>query len=283
MYDSILPMNRKSIAVLLPVYRKDNPRYASMAIQSIINQTYTNLTLYIGIDGPIDENLSVIIKESEESDSRVKVLWFKENRGLAIVLNDLIDLAFDSGFEYIARMDADDISMLDRFEKQIAFLESNPNIDVIGGAISEIDENGKSRNKVITYPSSPEECRRFFSIRNPHAHPTVMFRKSFFEKIGHAYRPEYRQNQDTMLWLDGFTNDTFNANIPDIVLNFRMTDSLFNKRRNGWEFAKKQFKDRLHINRTLGYGVDADIFGFAMFSLQILPTWLRKLAYKFLR
>lgn len=276
-------MENKTIAVLLPVYGKDKKEYLSLAVNSILSQTYSDFTLYIGIDGPVDDSLSQTIKNFEKEDIRVKPIWFRENRGLAIVLNDLIKLVNETDVNFIARMDADDISLPERFEKQIAFLESNPQIDVVGGAISEIDEEGNSRNKIIVYPLSPKDCRSFFAKRNPHAHPAVMFRKNFFQKIGHGYRPEYRQNQDTMLWLDGFANGTLNANIPDVILNFRMTESLFKKRRNGWKFAKKQLIDRLIINKTLGYGFGSDIFGFAMFALQLSPTVIRKIAYKIFR
>lgn len=276
-------MDNRTIAVLLPVYGKDKEEYLTLSVNSILSQTYSDFILYIGVDGPVNDSLSKVIKGFEKNDDRVRPIWFAENRGLAIVLNDLITIANESNVDFIARMDADDISMPERFEKQIAFLKSNPQIDVVGGAISEIDEEGRSRNKVIVYPSSPKDCRTFFAKRNPHAHPAVLFRTSFFKKVGRGYRPEYRQNQDTMLWLDGFTNGTLNANIPDIVLKFRMTESLFKKRRNGWKFAKKQFKDRLHINKTLGYGFGADAFGLAMFILQLSPTWTRKVAYKIFR
>ena len=148
----------------------------------------------------------------------------------------------------------------------------------------EIDEEGKYRNKTIIYPEGPEECRHFFSKRNPHAHPAVLFRKSFFDKLkGKKYRPEYRQNQDTMLWYDGMMAGTQHANIPDVVLNFRMTNAMFKKRRNGWEFATKQFKDRLMINKKLGYNFKADIYGFAMFCILVSPVWIKKIAYKVLR
>ena len=199
-------------------------------------------------------------------------------------MNDLLDICFENGFEYIARMDADDISELSRFEKQVKFLNKHPEIDVVGGAIKEIDENGDSRNKTIVYPKTPEENRAFFAKRNPHAHPAVMFRKSFFDKLnGKKYRPEYRQNQDTMLWYDGMLAGTQHANIPDVVLSFRMTNAMFKKRRNGWAFAKKQFKDRLMINRGLGYGFGADIYGFAMFCMLVSPVWIKKIAYKVFR
>lgn len=271
-----------TIAIIFPIYKNDRETYLRSACESILNQTYSDIHLYIGVDGPVGEDLYSCLKEYEQKEN-VTIQWFSENRGLAVVLNDLLDICFENGYEYIARMDADDISMLDRLEKQMTFLQHNPEVDVVGGSITEIDENGTSRNKTIIYPQTPEECRNFFARRNPHAHPAVMFRRSFFEKAGCKYRPEYRQNQDTMLWYDGLMKGVKMANIPDVVLQFRMTDSLFKKRRNGWEFAKKQLTDRLQINRDLKYGFGANIFAYAMFCLLVSPAWIKKIAYRVFR
>ena len=76
---------------------------------------------------------------------------------------------------------------------------------------------------------------------------------------------------------------TQHANIPDVVLNFRITDAMFKKRRNGWAFAKKQFADRRMINKGLGYGFVADVYGFAMFCMLVSPVWVKKIAYKVFR
>ena len=275
-------MNKK-IAVILPVYKKDKVEFLTKSVESILYQTYKNIHLYIGVDGPVGNDLREYL-HSLEKQNTVSVVWFEENRGLACVLNDLLDMSYNEGYEYIARMDADDISETTRFEKQISFLEKHPEIDVVGGAIEEIDEKGKSRGKTIIYPATPVECRDFFSKRNPHAHPAVLFRKSFFEKLnGKKYRPEYRQNQDTMLWYDGMMAGTQHANIQDVILRFRMTDTMFKKRRNGWAFAKKQFTDRLMINRGLSYGLGADVYGFAMFCMLVSPAWVKKIAYRVFR
>lgn len=275
-------MNKK-IAVILPVYKKDRVEYLTKSVESILYQTYKNIHLYIGVDGPVGEDLRENLQLLEKQNT-VSVVWFEENRGLACVLNDLLDICFKDGYEYIARMDADDISELTRFEKQMAYIEEHPEIDVVGGAIEEIDEESKSRGKTIIYPATPVECRDFFSKRNPHAHPAVLFKKSFFDKLnGQKYRPEYRQNQDTMLWYDGMMAGTQHANIQDVILRFRMTDTMFKKRRNGWAFAKKQFTDRLMINRGLGYGFGADVYGFAMFCMLVSPAWMKKIAYRVFR
>ena len=271
----------EKIAVILPVYKNDIPKYLELSLNSVIQQDYPH-DVYVGVDGPIGDELDKKLKEYEGVEN-VHILRFKENRGLARVLNDLLTEAHDNGFEYIARMDADDISLPDRFKKQMAYLESHPEIDVVGGSIDEIDENGESRHKTIVYPETPKGCREFFSRRNPHAHPAVLFRYRFFEKVGTLYRPEYRHNQDTMLWYDGFMKNTQNANIPDVVLHYRMTETLFKKRRNGWDFAKKQLVDRLMINKGLEYGFGAHVFAYAMFVLLISPSWMKKIAYKIFR
>lgn len=195
------------VAVILPVYKNDKVPYIRLSFDSILNQTYGDIHLYVGVDGPVGNDSRVCLQEYEQ-DNRVTIEWFSENRGLAIVLNDLLDICFKEGYEYIARMDADDISVPDRIEKQMAYLSQHTDIDVVGGAIEEIDENSESRGKTIIYPLNPDDCYKFFAKRNPHAHPAVLFRKSFFDKAGCKYRPEYRQNQDTMLWLDGMKAGT---------------------------------------------------------------------------
>lgn len=272
----------EKVAVILPVYKNDKVSYMTLAIDSILKQTYKNVYLYIGVDGPVGEDLKTCLR-GYEADERVTINWFQENRGLAVVLNDLLDVCFAAGYEYIARMDADDISMPDRIEKQMSFLLEHPKIDVVGGAIEEIDENSESRGKTIIYPAGPKECYEFFSRRNPHAHPAVLFRKSFFDKAGCKYRPEYRHNQDEMLWLDGMKAGTLHANLPEVVLKFRFTDALFKERRNGWAYAKKQLQDRKIINKILGYGFGATVFGYMMFCMLVSPPWVKKIAYKVFR
>lgn len=271
------------IAVILPVYKNDKVPYVRLSFDSILNQTYQGqVKLLVGVDGPVGHELNLCLKEYENNHD-VSIQWFPENRGLAIVLNELLKIAFNNGYEYIARMDADDISMPYRLEKQMLFLEKHPDVDVVGGAIEEIDENSESKGKIVVYPLTPNECFKFFSHRNPHAHPAVLFRKSFFEKSQCLYRPEYRQNQDTMLWLDGMKAGTQHANIPDVILKFRFTNALYKKRRNGWAFAKKQLKDRKMINKILGYGFGATIFGYMMFVMLVSPAWIKKIAYKVFR
>lgn len=159
---------------------------------------------------------------------------------------------------------------------------ANPETDVVGGSIMEIDENGNSRYKTISYPTTSDKCRTFFTKRTPLAHPAILFRKSIFIKAGCKYRSEYSQNQDTMFWIDGLMKDAHMANIQDVVLCLRMTDSHFKKCRNGWNFAIKQLRYRKMVNKYLHYGFGANLFAYAMFFLLISPCFIKKLLTKYL-
>ena len=274
----VVEMERKKVAVMLPVYKNDSPAYLAKATESILYQSYRDLYLYIGVDGPVGDELHEFL-ELLDRQSIVNIVWFPDNRGLACVLNDLVAICKKEGFEYYARMDADDISEKYRLEKQVKFLDDHPEVDVIGGAIDEIDGNGNKRGKHVEYPLSHDGCRKFFYYRDPLAHPAVLFRSSYFEKVPNGYRPEYRKNQDTMLWYDGFMNGCVFANLKDTVLYFRVNDDFYN-RRNGWKRAKQMLCDRLKINKDLGYDISANLFAFAMFCMTISPSFIKKLLYK---
>jgi glycosyltransferase involved in cell wall biosynthesis len=271
----------RRIAVIMSLYKNDTLPYVSLALESIINQTFGDFDLYIKYDGLINDEINTYV--SNIVDHRLFVYKRDENKGLAQSLNELLALVKQRNYTYIARMDADDISEKNRFEKQVKYLESHPSIDMVGGAINEIDEKGNDRGKITIYPCAPTECRNFFAKRNPVAHPTVMFRRSFFEKAGWAYPTDFVRNEDTRLWHEGYKHGCVIANIPDVVLNFRMTESMFKQRRNGMEFAKSQLLLRKQIKKDLGYGIMADIYAYATFLLMISPSWVLKIAYKILR
>lgn len=268
----------KSIAVLLPVYKDDRPEYFVQSLESILKQQHCDIHIFVGIDGPVGEHLQAVLNDAAK-DERVELVPFETNRGLACVLNDLVALSKKSGYEYFARMDADDVAVPDRFEKQVAYLEAHQDVDVVGGAIEEINGEGRLRGKHVEYPLTHVECRKFFRYRDPLAHPAVMFRARYFEKVARGYRNEYRKNQDTMLWYDGFMNGCVFANLKDTVLHFRVNDDFYN-RRNGWKRAKQMLRDRLKMNKALGYDMSANLFALAMFCMTVSPSWVKKFLYK---
>ena len=216
----------KKIAFIVTVYKKDKLAYFVQAIESMVNQDYgfEYINIYLGIDGDLSEDIVNYIDENKALF--YKVLQNEENRGLAYTLNRLIEvLEYE---EYIFRMDSDDISELDRVTKQIAFMQSNPNIDIIGGAIQEIDEEG-SPKMVRTYPKSTYEAIRLIPTASIFAHPTVCFRRSFFEK-GFRYSNNLKYNQDLDLWYKVLANGVQVSNLEDIILQLRTTPEFYTRR-----------------------------------------------------
>lgn len=272
--------NDNQMVVLMSVYKNDNPVHLRLSVDSILNQTYQDFVLLIGVDGNVDKDLAVTL-HSYDGNPKVKIFWFSENRGLTAVLNNLLEEGKMLHPKYFARMDADDISRTDRFEKQVECLNENPELDVIGGAIEEMEYDGSLNGKVIQYPLTHQECFNFFATRNPLAHPAVMFRASFFDKVS-SYNASYKKNQDTELWYRAFKAGCRFGNLEDVVLTFRVSKDMY-KRRGGAKFAKEVLKLRKEINKGLGYGIKATLFGYAYYIMAVSPGWVKKIAYKVFR
>lgn len=268
---------KKRVAVILSVYKNDTEAFFTEAIDSLLHQTYTNFEVLIGVDGPVSGNMNDYLLTLEKNPL-IRVIRFDVNRGLAAVLNDLLSICKKEGFDYYARMDADDKSVPDRLEKQVTFLDNHSEIDVLGGTIEEIDEKSNLKNKKVVYPLTHEECRKRFGYRNPMAHPAVMFRKTYFEKV-EGYRNEYRKNQDTMLWLDGFLSGCQFANIAETVLYFRNDDKLIESRRRGWKYASDRLRNRWMVNRMMHCGIGPYLYAICMFFIRMSPAWVLKLLY----
>jgi glycosyltransferase involved in cell wall biosynthesis len=269
-----------NLAILLPIYLNDKADYLKQTINSLRDQTFKNFDVIFLIDGPISNELNDLIIETK--DINAIILRFDKNRGLPSVLNDGIEYCIKNNYQFIGRIDADDIALPDRFEKQMKYLIENVEIDVVGGAIEEIDEMGNSYGKVIHYPLDHKSCYKFFKRRDPLAHPAVLFRNTFFKKAG-LYNKEYIKNQDTVLWLEGFKNGCKFANLEDIVLKFRMDSFFFRKRRGGFKRAKELLLIRIKVSKELNYGIIGIFYAIILFSITIAPTFIRKITYKYLR
>ena len=264
------------LCVIMSVYKKDKLVYLTLAVDSILRQTYNKFDLYIAVDGAVDQDIETYLNCIK--DKRVQVFFRKKNKGLAQSLNDLLNIVLVKNYNFIARMDADDIACTDRFLKQRHFLLENKTIDIVGGHILEIDENNESKNKTVKYPLTHNECFLFFKKRDPVAHPAVMFKKTYFKKAG-IYDSNFRKNQDTELWFRGFKNQCHFANIDEVVLKFRISGELF-ERRGNFNDAFKFFFARIRINYKLSYNLTAYIYAFLYLLLSLSPIWFKKITYK---
>ncbi len=270
-----------NFSVLLSVYALESDFYLEQALNSIWHeQSLKPSEIILVKDGPVTDELNQVInKYQSELGDVLKIISLDENKGLAYALN--VGIKYCS-YPYIARMDTDDVSTKDRFLKQITFLMNNPDIDVVGCAISEIDENNVVIKDCVQYPLTHQDLYQFFSKRDPLAHPTAVFRHTFFEKVG-KYREDVPLAEDTLLWYEAFKSNCKFANIPDIGLLFRRTNAFY-RRRSNWNKSKSLLKFRLlYINRDLGYGVMADLYALAYFGISLMPSIVKKFLYRFLR
>jgi len=180
-------MNPK-ISVVMSVYNGE--KHLRESIESILNQTFTDFEFIIVNDGSTDNSLEII---TSYDDERIKIINNEENIGLTKSLNKAIKQARGV---YIARQDADDISLSNRLELQFKFLEKHPEVALLGTGIYVIDENGDEIEKRIMHPNP----KRSLLKGNRFIHGSVMFRKSVIDELG-AYNETLRYSQDYELWL----------------------------------------------------------------------------------
>lgn len=177
------------VSVIIPVYNANG--FLSAAIDSILNQTYKNLDIIIVDDGSTDETPK-ILKSFAKKDKRVKILTNKRNLNIATSLNRGIKLAKGN---YIARMDADDISLPNRIEKQMEYLLAHPDIVILGGQCKTIDTRDKTIGHKL-FPVTDTEIRDALYYENPIQHPTVIFNKELIPKNFSWYNPDLPPAED---------------------------------------------------------------------------------------
>ena len=166
------------ISVIMATY---NSRidYLNESVQSILTQSHNNFELIIIDDSTTIETIK-FLKDLSEMDSRVIYHHNKKRMGFSGSLN--FGLSIASG-KFIARMDSDDISEKDRLETQLFFLLNNPDVEILGSAVSKIDSGGREIG-IRYYPENEKEIKKQIHIWNPILHPTIMYRSSIFDKIG---------------------------------------------------------------------------------------------------
>lgn len=196
------------VTVVLPVYNSE--RFLADAIQSILDQTYFNLEILIINDGSSDESEDII---KSYVDPRINYLKLESNVGLIRALN--IGFSQASG-EYIARMDADDISIVDRIEKQVKFLNEHPDCSCVGGALKIIGSQ-----EIIHFYSNYKTNRSFSLFESPCAHPAIMLRTEHVN--GLKYNLDFDCAED-FKFLSDLLQFGEVSNIPDVVLEYRKHD-----------------------------------------------------------
>jgi len=206
------------ISVIMSTYKEDE-RLLRESIESILNQTYRDFEYIIILDYPDNDVHKSVIEEYALKDDRIHFYINEKNMGLTDSLNRGLSLCHG---EYIARMDADDISLPDRLERQMKYLEKN-RYDLIGGITEMINENGSLLYSIKSVPTDPKKINKALRYSQCIAHPTWLGRKEVFEKnSGYRHMPLCEDYDFTLrAVLNGFVI----SNLNEPVLKYRMTSN----------------------------------------------------------
>lgn len=234
-------MNPK-ITVFMPVYNTE--KYLNEAIESILNQTYKNFEFLIIDDGSTDESLNII---KSFKDDRIRVYANKVNKGLPYTRN--LGLTLANG-KYIAFMDSDDISELNRLEIEVRFLEKNKEYDIVSSKAYIGKKNiNKIRNKNL------DILNLKFMVKNVIINSTAMLRMDFIKKYNIRYRKECFVAQDYSFWVDcaKYTNIVV---LSDYLLTYRIReDNITNISLNKKSAQRKDIIDRIRIRALNNNGI----------------------------
>ncbi len=264
-----------TISVLMSTYKNEKPQYLNEALDSIwTKQTRKPEEIVLVKDGPLTDELDAVVnKWKEKLQDVLTIVSNPVNKGLAAALNDGIAVAKG---QLIARMDSDDQSKPDRFKLQEKYMEEHPEVDILGGAIEEFNDEGTLYN-TREYPLTMNDVLRTMYRVSPMAHPTVMYRKSFFDS-GFRYSSKYHICEDVTMWYDAAAGHRVMNNLPDVILSFRRNNALMDRR------SKEKAWSEFHayndgIRRVYGLFSYKYIFSFMRLCFRLMPTSIIKAIY----
>lgn len=259
-------------SVLMSVYIKEKPEYLEIALASIVGQTCPPDEIVLVKDGPLTSQLEDTINEfAKKNPGLLNLINLTENKGLGHALK--IGLEHCS-HELIARMDTDDMSRPQRFQKQIEFMIAHPEVDVLGTNIEEFHSIPGDLNRFKVSPEHHDEIVNAIYLRNPFNHPSIMMRKTTVLQAG-GYREDLLLFEDYSLFLTLWKRGARFYNLQLTLLDFRVGDGVETiKRRSGLHYLKKE-------NTFLAYARSIDAFSaLQVFKYKLLKFPIRLLSPK---
>lgn len=262
-------------SVLMSLYVKEQPQFLVACLDSLVKQTVPATEIVLVFDGPLNDKLENIVAQFEQKLPLV-IVRLAQNQGLGNALNEGLK---HCQYEWVFRMDTDDICAYDRFERQINFIQKNPNTVIVGGQIAEF---GQDITDIVSYrrvPTTESEIIKFTQKRCPFNHMTVAYRKSEVLACG-GYQDV---QEDYYLWIKLIALKQQVANLPDVLVYARVGNGMV-KRRRGLSQAKAEWR-LFKLKRKVGIHNSCD--GLRIFVMRalprLLPVSLLQYIYKFTR
>jgi glycosyltransferase involved in cell wall biosynthesis len=271
-----IPEQVESVCAM-SVYREDRLRWLKRAVESVLQQSQQPTLFVIVVDGYVPDYLSEYISKLAREEPSVIVFWGQTNRGLSACMNFVIEWSIKLKPQYFFRMDADDICAPQRFERQLALLQKHQDVDVLGSALWEINEDGIQVGKRCL-PTRHDVLIRSFSRRCPINHPTVVIRYRVFEK-GYRYHEDMLNTQDYFFWIDLAAAGFKFANIKEPLLYFRRINGFYKRR--GRSKSLNEFKARMYaMSRLNQHSLTNWCYAIAVLALRMMPSIFIRMAYK---
>lgn len=273
-------MIKYNYSVLMSVYKNENPDYFRMSIESMIHQSLMPEEIVIVKDGQLTEELDNVIKFYETKYRKmITIVALSNNIGLGLALNEGLKKCRN---EFVARMDTDDISLINRCELQIAEFRKDKNLDIVGTNIDEFYDTPQNCISTRVVPTNHDDIINFSRRRNPFNHPTVMYKKS--SVISNGGYSDFRRNQDLDLFVRMLNNNCKAKNIDQSLLLFRANkDNL--QRRKSWEKCRS-YISMVYSFWKSGHSTTVDLIFVAASQIifYISPSWFfERISSKYLR
>ena len=263
-----------NFSVLMSVYGGDDASQFKSAFDSITSQTLRPNEIVLVQDGPVDKILARTIEELSKITPELVLVRLRKNGGLGIALREGVK---HCSHAYIARMDSDDISKNDRFEKQLQYLAKNPNIDMVGSDIIEYDEAMENEIARRIVPKIHDEIIKTLKHRNPFNHVTVIYKKESVLAAGNYLSCPYFE--DYYLWCRMAKNGTRFHNLTDSLVNVRSGMAMLG-RRGGIKYASYAIDFQLKVYRLKIIGPSQLVVNLVTrVAAAITPSRLRSLIY----
>jgi glycosyltransferase involved in cell wall biosynthesis len=269
-------------SVLMAVYHRDNPVFLQQALTSLFEQTLLPDEIVIVQDGPISFELTEVLSSFiKHGIVEIKLYPLEKNAGLGNALRVGI---MECRNEWIARMDADDLSEKNRFFKQINFLNVHSNIDVLGCAVEEFLNQPHDSGIVRKMPVTHNEIIKFSKLRSPVNHPSCIFRKSKVLLAGN-YNTENRM-EDYWLFVRMLAVGCVFHNLDECLYSFRVGENMdMLRRRSGYKYAKEDFRFAI-MAKKINYFSLMDTLKFILVKvpIRLMPLPVISMIYRrFLR
>lgn len=260
-----------NFSVCMSVYKNDKPTDFLVAVRSILNQTVAPAEIIMVVDGPISDELEQAVSTIKNEFDGLKLVRFVENRGHAAARQAGVD---NATYDLVAVMDSDDVARADRFEKQIAYLQANPDVDIVGGQIEEFIgdvDNVVGRRAV---PCTDDEIKRYLKSRCPMNLMTILARKNSIQKVGGYI--DWFCEEDYYLWIRMALKGCKFANLQDTLVDVRVGKEMY-QRRGGWRYFKSEASLQCYMWKHGVIGIGRYLYNVAIrFAVQVaMPNSVR--------